>query len=422
MKMKNTKTLPILFIAFCLFLFSNQTLKAQKTDTDSLLTVITKDMKSIRPNYKLNIQRALLGKKLAPDYLDFHLVLGRNYDLTKEKDSARYYYNYVIDKNPKYEDAFLYLINLDLEDKKYDEALDVSNKAIELYPDSKAFRLKRIAIYSLQNDTQNETKYLRSIREKYPHDADIEQLLVALYSQTNVDRVGVYYNITTIDREGVGPWHLASADYMHQRTWGSLIGRVSYAKRLSSDLVQASGLQFEVESYLFAKKNNYSYLDVAYSKDSAFPEWRLGYSYFHNFSKGWEADLGVRYIAMQDKSHLKTLNVGLGKYFGSYWVNLRSYIQKDSPSFTLTSRYYYKTKYDYITLIAGYGTSPDDRTRAAEYDTRISLNSYRLSAGFYKLINNHYIVGFLITDNEQEYTKNKFQTELDFAFLLQYKF
>ncbi|WP_428228825.1 YaiO family outer membrane beta-barrel protein [Flavobacterium sp.] len=413
--MKNIKTLHIIIMLVCLFLFSNQTVRAQKTDTDSLLNVVVKDMKSTRPNYKLNIQRALLGKKLAPDYLDFHLELGRNYDLIKVKDSARYYYNYVIDKNPRYEDAFLYLINLDLEDKNYDEALELTNKAIELYPDNKTFRLKRIAVYSLQNDTQNEAKYLKSIRAKFPHDADIEQRLFELYSKTNSDRVGAYYNITTINRDGVGPWHLASADYIRQRTWGSLIGRVSYAKRFSSDLVQASGLQFEVESYLFAKKNNYSYIDVAYSKDSAFPEWRLGYSYFHNFSKGWEADLGVRYIAMQDNSDLKTLNIGLGKYFGSYWVNFRSYIQKDSPSFTLTSRYYYKTKYDYITLIAGYGTSPDDRTTAAEYDARISLSSYRISAGFYKLIQNHYIFGFLITNNQQEYTSHKYQNELDFC-------
>ena len=420
--MKNLKTLHTIVLIFCVFLFSNQSTNAQKIDTDSLLTVIIKDMKSARPNYKLNIERGLLGKKLAPDYIDFHLALGRNYDLLKVEDSARFYYNYVIDKNPRYEDAFLYLINLDLEDKNYDEALNLTHKAIELFPDNRIFRLKRIAIYSLQNDTQNEAKYLKSIRTKYPNDADIEQRLYALYSKTNMDRVGAYYNITTIDRKGVGPWHLASADYMRQRTWGSLIGRVSYAKRLSSDLVQASGLQFEVESYLYAKRNNYSYLDIAYSKDSAFPEWRLGYSYFHNFKKGWEADLGVRYIAMQDNSNLKTLNIGVGKYFGSYWVNLRSYIQKDSPSFIFSSRYYYKTKFDYITLIAGYGTSPDDRTRAAEYDTRMSLKSYRLSAGYYRLINNHYVFGLLITDNEQEYTKNGFQTELDFAVVLQYKF
>ena len=408
---------------FCLFLFFTQNTKAQKKiDTDSLLTVIVTDMKTSQPNYKRNIQRALLGKKLAPDYLDFHLILGRNYDLTKVKDSARFYYNYVIEKNPVYEDAFLYLINLDIEEKKYDEGSTLTNKAIELYPDNKTFRLKRIAFYALQNDTKNEEKYLKSIRLKFPNDPEIEQLLYVLYSQINFDRVGVYYNITTIDRDGVGPWHLVSADYVRQRSWGSLIGRVNYAKRLASNYVMSSGLQFEAESFLFAKKNNYHYVDLAYSQDAAFPEWRFGYSYFHTFKKGWEADLGARYLIMQDNSDLKTLNIGVGKYFGSYWVNLRSYIQKDGASLTITSRYYYKTKYDYITLIAGYGTSPDDRTRSADYEARMSLRSYRLSAGFFKLIKSRYIVGILITDNEQEYEANKFQTELDFAFLLQYKF
>lgn len=421
--MKNHKLIHIATLFFCLFLFFNQNVKAQKKiDTDSLLTVIVTDMKTNHPDYNRNIQRALLGKKLAPDYLDFHLVLGRNYDLTKVKDSARFYYNYVIDKNPVYEDAFLYLVNLDIEEKKYDEGLILVNRAIELYPDNKTLRLKRIAIYSLQNDTENEEKYLKSIRAKFPDDPEIEQLLYELYSKINFDRVGAYYNITTIDRSGVGPWHFVSTDYVRQRSWGSLIGRVNYARRLSSNAVMSSGLQFEAESYLFAKKNNYHYIDLAYSQDDAFPEWRFGYSYFHTFKKGWEADLGARYLIMQDNSDLKTLNIGVGKYFGSYWVNLRSYVQKDGTSFTATSRYYYKTKYDYITLIAGYGTSPDDRTRAAEYEARMSLRSYRLSAGFFRLIKSHYIIGVLITDNEQEYTANKFQTELDFAFLLQYKF
>ena len=421
--MKRNNLLHIAMLFFCLFLFSNQNIKAQKKiDTDSLLTVIVKDMKSNRPNYTVNIQRALLGAKLAPDYLDFHLVLGRNYDLKKVKDSARFYYNYVIDKNPAYEDAFLYLINLDIEEKKYDDGLILTNKAIEFHPESKPFRLRRIAIYSLQNDTKNEEKYLKSIRTKFPNDPEIEQRLYVLYSKVNFDRIGVYYNVTTIDRDGIGPWHLASADYVRQRPWGSLIGRVNYARRLSSNSVMSTGLQFEGESYLFAKKNNYHYIDLAFSVDDAFPEWRIGYSYFHTFTKGWEADLGARYIAMQDNSDLKTLNIGVGKYLGSYWVNLRAYIQKNGTSFTLTSRYYYKTKYDYVTLIAGYGTSPDDKTRSAEYDTRMSLRSYRLSAGFFKLIKSHYIFGILITNNEQEYVANKFQRELDFAFLMQYKF
>lgn len=421
--MKSIKITYFFKLFFCLFLFSVQNIKAQrKIDTDSLLNVIVTNMKTSHPNYKLNIQRALLGKKLAPEYLDFQLILGRNYDLTKVKDSARFYYNYVIDKNPVYEDAFIYLVNLDIEEKKYNDGLDLVNKAIELYPDNKNLRLKRIAIYSLQNDTVNEKKYLKSIRAKFPNDPQIEQLLYELYSKINFDRVGAYYNVTTIDRGGVGPWHFVSADYVRQRTWGSLIGRVNYTRRLSADAVMSSGLQFEGESYFFAKKNNYHYIDLAFSQDNAFPEWRFGYSYYHTFNKGWEADLGARYMIMQDNSDLKTLNVGVGKYLGSYWVNFRSYIQKGGTSFTITSRYYYKTKYDYVTLIAGYGTSPDDRTRAADYEARMFLRSYRLSAGFFKLIKSHYIFGLLITDNEQEYTANKFQTELDFAFLMQYKF
>ena len=235
-----SNTIHIAKLFFCLFLFFNQNTNAQKKiDTDSLLTVIVKEMKTSNPNYDLNIQRALLGKKLAPDYLDFHLVLGRNYDLNKVKDSARYYYNYVIDKNPGYEDAFLYLINLDIEEKKYDQGLNTTNKAIELFPDSKPFRIRRIAIYSLQNDTYNEEKYLKSIKSKFPNDPDIGQRLYLLYSKTNFDRIGVYYNVTTIDRDGIGPWHLGSADYVRQRIWGSVSAKVNYAKRHSSDQVMA---------------------------------------------------------------------------------------------------------------------------------------------------------------------------------------
>lgn len=46
-----------------LFLIFNQNIYAQKIDSDSLLTVIIKDMKNEK-NYEKNIQRALLEKRL----------------------------------------------------------------------------------------------------------------------------------------------------------------------------------------------------------------------------------------------------------------------------------------------------------------------------------------------------------------------
>lgn len=128
------------FILILVFM-SNQNLSAQKIDSDSLLTVIIKDMQTTK-NYEKNIQRALLGKKIAPTYLDYYLLLGRNYDLVKKNDSARFYYKYYIDKSPTNDDALNYLINLELETKNYKEAESIIDKAIELHPESKNFEQK----------------------------------------------------------------------------------------------------------------------------------------------------------------------------------------------------------------------------------------------------------------------------------------
>ncbi|MDX6181726.1 YaiO family outer membrane beta-barrel protein [Flavobacterium sp. Fl-77] len=407
------------FLLFILLL-SGHSAKSQKVDTDSLLTVIVKDMKNNPPNYKLNLERSLLGKKLAPDYLDYYLLLGRNHELLQQKDSARYYYNYVIDKNPKYEDAFAYLINLDLEEKKYDEGLMIANKAIDLYPENKNFQLKRIAYYSSQKYTKNEEKSLQSIKEKFPNDPEIQQLLVNLYSEINSDILGVYYNFTSISRDAVGPWHLASANYIRQRKWGSLVGRISYANRFSQSQSIANGIQYEIESYINTGKKSYSYFDVAYSSDLAFPKLRLAYSFFYNFKNGWEADLGARYIKGKD-SESASFNVGVGKYIGSAWLNFRTYIQKDNPAFLINSRYYFKSKYDYVSLFGGYGTSPDNRTTLGEYEQRSTLESYRIGIGYSVTFSKHYIGGFLASFNKQEYVPGLNQNELELGFSLQYK-
>jgi hypothetical protein len=61
-------------------------------------------------------------KKIAPNYLDHYLLLGRNYDLLNNKDSARYYYKYYINKTTSNEIVFNYLINLELEQNNFLEA------------------------------------------------------------------------------------------------------------------------------------------------------------------------------------------------------------------------------------------------------------------------------------------------------------
>ena len=148
--MKDKNHIKILFILFLVLgMVKNNVVWAQKIDVDSLLNVASKEVNKDK-NYESALKKTHLGMKLAPDYLDFHLLTGRIYQLTNVKDSARYYYNYVINKNPVYEDAFTYLINMDIEEKNYSDAEIVVNKAIEAHPGKKDFRYKKLAIYELQ--------------------------------------------------------------------------------------------------------------------------------------------------------------------------------------------------------------------------------------------------------------------------------
>jgi YaiO family outer membrane protein len=167
-------------------------------------------------------------------------------------------------------------------------------------------------------------------------------------------------------------------------------------------------------------------MNVAYSEDAVFPKLRLGYSFYQNFKKGWEGDLGIRYLKTQDGTEFTTGVVGVGKYIDSYWVNLRTFIQKDKedyyPAVTLTVRYYFDTRFDYITLTSGYGSSPEERTTLGQFKERISLDSYRIGAGYFKLFNNHYATGIQLTYNQQEYIRNSTQNELELSLMLQYKF
>lgn len=415
------KILVTLTYLFPLFSYS---VIAQQIDTDNLLKEASHEV-NVEKNYSSALKKTKLGIKLAPDYLDFYLLTGRIYQLTQKKDSARYYYNYVIDKNPKYEEAFSYLINLNIEDEKYKEAEITVNKALENYPENKNFYYKKLAIYQLENNEQKERDYLKSLALQYPNDAEMKQRIFILETKNNSERIGVNYSYTAFDRKNYGPWHLGSLQYIKQRNWGSLIGRVSYANRFASGESVIDGVQYEVESYIFTGTKSYSYLDAAYSEKTVFPKLKLGYSYFQNFSHGWEADLGIRYVKTPDND-FTTAVIGVGKYLGSYWINLKTFVQKNDntiyPAFTLTTRYYLDTQFDYLTLIAGYGSSPDDRSILGQYENRVSLNSYRIGGGYFKLINKHYLTGIQVTVNNQEYAPDLKQNETEIALMFQYKF
>ncbi|MET0760204.1 MAG: YaiO family outer membrane beta-barrel protein [Flavobacterium sp.] len=412
-------------IAFIFLNFiASTTIFAQKMDSDSLLVQTVYQINSVK-NYPKAIQLGQLGIKIAPDYLDFHVALGRCYMLTKQIDSARIYFNHVIDKNPKYKEAFIYLIRLELEEKNAPNAIRTIDKALLHYPAEKDFYLLKLQAVNLEKNDKKSILFLNELAQKYPTDTDLKQQLIELKSKSVSDRVGINYNYTTFDRSGTGPWYLLGLQYIRERKKLTLIGRINYADRRSFGESINSGIQYELETYFLNNKKSYSFANMSYSNDIVFPKLRLSYSYFHNLSKDWEGDIGIRYTKTIDKD-LYAAVLGIGKYVGSYWFNLRTYVQMDEdkiyPAFTATARYYFDTKYDYATIITGYGTTPDERVTLGQFQQRVALDSYRIGAGYYKLFGQHYCTGLQAVYNHQEYISNNFQNEFDVFLSVQYKF
>jgi YaiO family outer membrane protein len=404
-------------------IFTLQFVFSQKIDTDSLL-IKTLQTINIDKDYPKAIKMGRLGIKNAPNYLDFHIALGRTYLLTKEIDSSRYFFSYVIEQNPKYKEAFSYLAKLEIAEKNSLNAINTLDKAIGFYPEDKEFYFLKLEAIQLENNDEKTIDYLIFLQNKYPDNTDVLQELTILKTKSESNRIGVNYTITGFNREGVGPWNLIGLQYIRERKKFTIIGSVNYQERYSFDN-KKSGVQYEVETFFPNTRKSYSYAGVAYSNDAVFPKLRLAYSYFQSFAKGWEGDLGLRYLKTSEKG-LYTGVIGIGKYLGAYWIDFRTFLQlnekKIYPAYTLTSRYYFNSRFDYVTAIAGYGTSPDERVTIGQFGQRLTYKSYRIGAGYNRLAWKNYIFGVLAFYNNQEYANNKFQNEYSLFLSLQYKF
>lgn len=396
----------------------------KKIDTDSLLTVTNRYI-NVDKNYIEAKRLGHIGIKLAPKYYDFHIALGRACKFTQQVDSARYYFNLVMENNPKYKEAFLYLAQLEIEAKDVTQAKAITDKALQLYPEEKDFYWLKLRAIELENDDSKTMTFLNQLAAKYPNDETIKNRQLDLKLNSNSDRLGLSSTLTTFDRAGIGPWNLSSLQYIRQRKKVTLIGRFNYANRQSYGASVANGNLAEIESYVKWSKKHYSFGNIGIGSATLFPKLRLNYSSFLRIASKWELEVGMRYNKNTASENYSSA-LGLGTYLGSGWLNLKSYLNLNSakkyPSFTASYRYYFNSRYDYYSATLGYGTSPDERETLQQFEQRVSLSSYRIGLGYSRVLYKRYIVGLQGNFNRQEYSPQNYQNEVSASLQLQYLF
>ena len=107
---------------------------------------------------------------ISPKNMDIHLLLGRAYSLAGKIDSARIELNKVIEKNPKYRDAYIYLVNMEAIACNYVQAIEYADMGLKYFPNDRDILLKKLDVYNKEGNWIESNKLADYLFDRYSGD------------------------------------------------------------------------------------------------------------------------------------------------------------------------------------------------------------------------------------------------------------
>ncbi len=363
------------------FLLASFYLKAQNALTSDELFKDARHAAFEDKNYDKAKQLAYQALEISPSYADIDIFLGRVYAWNSEYDSARYHFTKVLYANPENEDASIAYADLEYWNDHYEAALDICKKALMAYPSSQELLLREAKNLNALKKYHEASLITTRLLKENKHNTAALALATKLKDAVAVNKISIDYNYTTFDKQYDQPWRLASIAYSRSTRLGSIIARMNYANRFSTN-----GIQAEVDAYPHISKTFYSYVNFGYSGNvGVFPLFRAGFSLYANLPNSFEAEAGFRYLYFTSPTNIYTASIG--KYYKNFLFNARTYITPSgsniSQSYSLAGKYYFKSADDFISVTIGTGISPDENTQNIQFSNKLDkLSSKKISAAF----------------------------------------
>ncbi|MNK22825.1 Beta-barrel assembly-enhancing protease [compost metagenome] len=336
---------------------------ANNLTSDELFTQ-ARNIPKEKANYPKIISTLKLALEKSPDYADIRLFLGRVYTWNDNLDSARFQFNQVIAKEPKNIEAYSAIFDTEYWNDNYSRALDHANQGLLYDPNSSELLIKKAKALNALKDNRQALAVLKSFTKENPTQDTVKSYYNMLRKQSAKNLIDLSYEYVYFDKRFDDPWHYTSIDYTRNTSLGSITGRLMYSNRFKTN-----GLQGEIEAYPSISKGIYAYVGAGYSQSDIFPRFRAGLSLYYSLPKSFDAETGIRYLNF-DPSQTYIFVLAVGKYTGNFYFNFKSYISPDvdlfSHSYTLSARYYFSDRYNFIGVQIGTGISADDRLRNIE--------------------------------------------------------
>lgn len=295
------------------------------------------------------IQRAITYLQSNPKDVDVRLVLGLFYFNQKEYIKAQKEVKQVVQQVPKYKDAILILINIDIQLKQFDEAKALAKQGLIYYPHDKMLNKKIEDIKNSQHPAPQ--KHLiqepqlvttpKTTEKKYHNE-------IGLYQQN--------YYINDVHQV----WDYSTLFYGYEGELGKIFGKVNYNERLGFKAAQG-----EIEAIPRLTKNIYLDLQAAYAKNPyLFPSHVYGGELYVSIPKFFDISGGGKYNYITDRHQYTQYTGSLAKQYEKHRLSYRANLYypdagKTSLLNLIDYRYFIRDPNVFVGVMYGQGTAPD---------------------------------------------------------------
>ncbi|MCK7554657.1 tetratricopeptide repeat protein [Chitinophaga sedimenti] len=145
-------------------------------DADALYEQAVQETKNRNYQKAIELSKQALAKR--PDFTDQQLLLGRLYMLTGDNKQARQQVSAVILKAPRYRDAYLYAINIEMSEKRYEEAVCFVDEALYEFPNDKELMLKKLSIMDASGNYYRGDAFAPQLLDRYPQDTTVQKAYI----------------------------------------------------------------------------------------------------------------------------------------------------------------------------------------------------------------------------------------------------
>lgn len=366
-------------------------------------------------NYEKAREYAYAALEKSPDYHGIRVFVARLYAWEGNYEKAREELHYVLERDPDNHNALSALLDVESWSGNYKEGLKWVNRALQSYPQDEAFLLSKAGLLqNLDKPKEAEQTYI-NILDLYPGSLKARQGLKSLNLKQMKYQATLSFRHDRFSRI-FDPWNFREVQLSRQTGIGSIIGRVQYANRFSTN-----GVQFNVDAYPSLVKGLYAYISAGYSDASIYPDFRFGFSLYKSLPSAFELEGGIRYLNFSS-SETAIYTLSLSKYRGNYLFTGRTYFVPSSAgnshSFSLLTRRYFGDAQTYLGISGGFGTASADIQFSQDIQR---LSSWSLSLeGQYPLNRRLNIGGTAGFDSEEfaNFTRDRFS----FKAYLSYRF